>query len=148
MFRYKWKQKIIFFQICSKPPRVVTARVAVFDVSPRRLLSNFKYRCSFGSAWPVLLRYWWIEFFGSQRHIKKDATFFAPKHWNRFFLNLKQKIIPLRVPKKHQRLCRKSRRIEWFPSWPPSFFGWTISLSKWLCQAVSSTKYSKWQSQL
>jgi hypothetical protein len=34
--------KIIFFQICSEPPRVIKARMVVFDVSPRGLLRNVK----------------------------------------------------------------------------------------------------------
>ncbi len=38
--------KKYFFQICSKTPRVITVRVAVFHISPQGLLRNVKYWCS------------------------------------------------------------------------------------------------------
>jgi hypothetical protein len=43
-FRYSWKQIIIFFQISSGTPHVVTATVAVFDVPPQGLWRNIKTR--------------------------------------------------------------------------------------------------------
>jgi hypothetical protein len=44
------------------------------------------------------------------------------------FCNFCREISPLRVSKKYLRWCRKSKRFEWYPSIPPLFFGWTISL--------------------
>ncbi len=62
-----------------------------------------------------------IKFFGSERHVKKDSTFFFTQRWNRFFCNFRREISPLRVSKKYLRWYRRSRRIEWYPSTPLSF---------------------------
>ncbi len=59
---------------------------------------------------------------------KMNPRFFTTKRWNWFFCNLHREIRPLRVSKKYLRWYRRSRRIEWHPSIPPLFFGWTISL--------------------
>jgi hypothetical protein len=61
MFRYKWKQKIKFLQISSKTTLVVTATVAVFDVSPRGLSRNIKYRSTFSAG--MSQSYWWMVHF-------------------------------------------------------------------------------------
>ncbi len=58
--------------------------------------------------------------FGSGIHIKRDSTFFA-LNAGTGFCDLNQKISPLSVQKKYQRWCRKSKRIDWYPSIPPSF---------------------------
>ena len=50
MFRYEWKEKIIFFHISSETTRVVTATVAAFDVPPQGLSRNVKYRRSFSDG--------------------------------------------------------------------------------------------------
>jgi hypothetical protein len=44
---------------------------------------------------------------------KKPITAFGAK---------KQKSFPLSGSQKHQQLWTKSRQIDWYPSWPPSFF--------------------------
>jgi hypothetical protein len=59
--RYKWKQKKIFFQISSETTRVVTATVAVFDVSPQGLSRNIKYRSTFSAS--MSQSYWWMVHF-------------------------------------------------------------------------------------
>ena len=82
-----------------------------------------------------------FKFFSSEHHVKKDSTFFFHSTLKMVFLNLNQKISPLSVKKKHQRWCRKSKRIDSYPFWPPSFLAGQYSMpcimwSKefyWLC---------------
>jgi len=57
-FRYKCKQIIIFFQISSETTSVVTATVAVFDVSPHGLYRNITYGSKCWNAWKKLVRHW------------------------------------------------------------------------------------------
>ena len=81
-------QIIIFFQISSGTPRVVTATVAVLDVPPQGLSRNVKYGSSFGDgtsrgatgglnsseAWFIYLtfRYW---VWGTLLHFVLTAKF-------------------------------------------------------------------------
>ncbi len=48
--------------------------------------------------------------------------FFLTKRWKLVFCILRREISPLRVSKKYLRWCRRSRRIEWYLSWPPLFW--------------------------
>ncbi len=57
------------------------------------------------------MRFW---VFGNKHH--KGLHIFLALTAETGFLNLKQKISPLSVSKKHRRLCRKLRRIEWYLS--------------------------------
>ena len=78
-FRYLWKEIIIFFQISSKTPRVITATVAAFDVPPQglSLAGNldldteigcfFVYGSSTSKSSATSQRA--VKFFGSERHV-------------------------------------------------------------------------------
>jgi hypothetical protein len=52
----------------------------------------------------------------------------GPKRCRRF-CDKKHESSPLSIPEKHRRLCKKSRRIDWYHSWPHLFFGGTKSLT-------------------
>jgi hypothetical protein len=47
---------------------------------------------------------------------KMTTRFFLQKTLKMVFFNLRREISPLRVSKKYLRWCRRSRRIEWYPS--------------------------------
>ncbi len=91
-----------------------------------QLLRNSTCRHSYGGTlWrtatgAVAQHHNGLQVFGSECHVKNDYTFF-PFNAENGFCHLHREISPLRVSKKYLRWCRRSRRIEWHPSWPPSF---------------------------
>ncbi len=115
-FASNGNKKIIFFQICTELH--VSSQLGWWSLTYRHVGCCTRLSIDAHLVLGCLVA---LLVVGSEGHIKKESTFFGPKRWNQFFFNLKQKISPLSVPKKHRRLCRKSRQIEWFPSWPPSF---------------------------
>ncbi len=72
----------------------------------------------------ALLSFWW-----RLSCKKRTPLLFGTKRWNQF-CEIFSKRVSLQVHKKHRRLCKKSKRIDWYLSWPHFF--WLDSIENML----------------